>query len=212
MALGQCFAMACCGGSERCVSCMWPASRVDRPAAHLAEALDDAGVDVEQVVAGHARLAGHACGDDHQVAVLQRHRQLVSAGVAGDLNTGGGEVVRQKLGAARRVERRATERASCRVPFRGGRRSQGASRSRTWAGVLQWERSAATPGVLAISYSASWLTSGFIFSSRLSGWPMPPAAPSTATCMRVEVSVRPNAPQPACRRRQTATQLSGRPL
>ena len=48
--------------------------------------------------------------------------------------------------------------------------------------MLRWDRSAATPGVLAISYSDSEVTSGFIFTSMDRGWPMPPAAPSTATC------------------------------
>ena len=33
--------------------------------------LDDAGVDVEQVVAGHAGLAGNSGRDDHQVSALQ---------------------------------------------------------------------------------------------------------------------------------------------
>merc|ERR1719348_824735 len=51
----------------------------------------------------------------------------------------------------------------------------------TWARVSMWLRSAATPGVWAMSYSERWLTSGLFFSSRDSGWPMPPDAPSTAT-------------------------------
>lgn len=54
----------------------------------------------------------------------------------------------------------------------------------TFVLVLQWLRSAATPATLAISYSASSVTMRFIFSSRLSGWPMPPAAPSTATLLQ----------------------------
>jgi hypothetical protein len=61
-------------------------------------------------------------------------------------------------------------------------RSREGKRGRTSAGVLRWDRSAATPGVLAISYSDSEVTSGFIFTSMDSGCPMPPAAPSTATC------------------------------
>mmetsp|Transcript_9001 Transcript_9001/g.26978 ORF Transcript_9001/g.26978 Transcript_9001/m.26978 type:complete len:228 (+) Transcript_9001:539-1222(+) len=49
-------------------------------------------------------------------------------------------------------------------------------------GVLQWLRSLATPGVTgATSYRLSSLTSLFIFSSRPSGCPMPPAAPRSAT-------------------------------
>ena len=55
--------------------------------------------------------------------------------------------------------------------------------------VLQWLRSAATPTVLAISYSASSDTYGCIFSSRASGCPMPPAAPSSATFRPLFASV-----------------------
>ena len=51
-------------------------------------------------------------------------------------------------------------------------------------GVLQWLRSAATPATLATSYSASSVTMRFILSSRLSGWPMPPPAPRTATLLQ----------------------------
>lgn len=38
-------------------------------------------VDVEQVVARHARLARHACRDDHQVGAVQRVCQRLGAGV-----------------------------------------------------------------------------------------------------------------------------------
>lgn len=64
----------------------------------------------------------------------------------------------------------ATDAAAARPPLRA------------CAGVLQCDRSAATPGVLAMSWRCSTDTSGFIFSSSDSGCPMPPAAPSTATC------------------------------
>jgi len=47
--------------------------------------------------------------------------------------------------------------------------------------VLMCEMSAATPGAPLISYSASSLTRGFSLRRRESGWPMPPAAPRTAT-------------------------------
>jgi hypothetical protein len=47
--------------------------------------------------------------------------------------------------------------------------------------VLQWLRSAATPTVFAISYKESSATSGCIFKSSASGWPIPPAAPNSAT-------------------------------
>ena len=46
-------------------------------------------VDVEEVVAGHAGLAGQASGDDHQLAALQGGRQLVGAGVGLDLRGAG---------------------------------------------------------------------------------------------------------------------------
>ena len=89
-------------------------------------------------------------------------------------------------------ERRVAERHGSWEGFRpagaaggGGCGGERRCAPRACAGVLQCERSAATPGVLAISYSDSWLTSGFIFSSSDSGWPMPPAAPSTATCDHV---------------------------
>lgn len=47
--------------------------------------------------------------------------------------------------------------------------------------VLMWPMSAPTPGVPTTSYSRSSATAGLAFSSSASGWPMPPAAPSTAT-------------------------------
>ena len=42
------------------------------------------GVGGEQVVAGHARLAGHARGDDHQVCALQAVPQLILSHVRAD--------------------------------------------------------------------------------------------------------------------------------
>lgn len=55
---------------------------------------------------------------------------------------------------------------------------------RAWVGVLQWDRSAATPATLATSYRDSSDTRRFILSSRDRGWPMPPPAPSTVTLLR----------------------------
>jgi len=46
---------------------------------------------------------------------------------------------------------------------------------------LMCEISAATPGAPLISYSASSVTRGLSLRRRDSGWPMPPAAPRTAT-------------------------------
>ena len=49
------------------------------------EGVHDARVDVEEVVAGHARLAGHSCGDDHEVSAGEGGGELVGARVARDL-------------------------------------------------------------------------------------------------------------------------------
>jgi hypothetical protein len=51
----------------------------------------------------------------------------------------------------------------------------------TTAPVFMWLMSAVTPGVLTTSYRWSTETSGFIFISSESGWPIPPDAPRTAT-------------------------------
>ena len=47
----------------------------------LGEARDDAGVDLEEVVAGHAGLAGDARGDDDDVGILESRAELGVAGV-----------------------------------------------------------------------------------------------------------------------------------
>ena len=52
---------------------------------------------------------------------------------------------------------------------------------RTVASELTWLTSAATPATLAMSYRCRCSTSAVRFRSRLRGWPIPPAAPSTAT-------------------------------
>ena len=49
------------------------------------QSVDDAGVDVEKVVAGHSRFAGDACGDDDEVRAGEGGGELVGARVAGDL-------------------------------------------------------------------------------------------------------------------------------
>ena len=53
------------------------------------------------------------------------------------------------------------------------------------ARVLMCDRSAATPGVLTMSYRLSAEIASFCFSSSDRGWPMPPAPPSTATLKAV---------------------------
>lgn len=42
-----------------------------------AEPLHDAGVDVEEIIPGHAGLPGHPGGDDDDVGALQRLPELV---------------------------------------------------------------------------------------------------------------------------------------
>lgn len=118
----------------------------------LHQVFDDACVDVEKIIARHAWLARHARGDDHEFAALERVLELFSASVPSHL-------------CWRRFQLCVEQ--TCVFP--------------TFTGVLQWLRSAATPGVLAMSYSARSVTRRFILSSRLRGCPMPPAAPSTAT-------------------------------
>ena len=51
----------------------------------LCKGLDDAGVDVEEVVTGHARFPGHACWDDHQLGACDGILQVLLASVALDL-------------------------------------------------------------------------------------------------------------------------------
>jgi hypothetical protein len=47
------------------------------------QACDDPGVDVEQIVAGHAGLARHAGRDDHEVGAKQRVTELLRSRVGG---------------------------------------------------------------------------------------------------------------------------------
>jgi hypothetical protein len=53
----------------------------------LCQGLHDAGVDVEQVVTGHAGLARHSSRDDHQVSTLQSCSQALLASVSSHLQT-----------------------------------------------------------------------------------------------------------------------------
>mmetsp|Transcript_25796 Transcript_25796/g.53495 ORF Transcript_25796/g.53495 Transcript_25796/m.53495 type:complete len:238 (-) Transcript_25796:214-927(-) len=43
------------------------------------QGLDDARIDVEEVVARHTRLAGHTCGDDNYLAPIKRLLELVAS-------------------------------------------------------------------------------------------------------------------------------------
>lgn len=66
-------------------------------------------------------------------------------------------------------------------PFSALSRFSGPLNPCTLAGVSMWDKSAATPGVCTISYKLSSVTSGLCFSKSDKGWPIPPAAPQTAT-------------------------------
>lgn len=83
---------------------------------------------------------------------------------------------------------------------------------RTLDGVHMCPKSAATPGVLTMSNRDRWPTRSEPLSSRERGWPMPPAAPSTATlncCQQCKKSARERcgtaarrqAPSEPCQRR-----------
>lgn len=50
-----------------------------------AKGLNDASIDVEEIIAGHARLAGDAGGDDDDVRILQGLTELVLARETSDL-------------------------------------------------------------------------------------------------------------------------------
>ena len=51
----------------------------------FAESLDDAGVDVEEIVSGHAWLTWHTCWDDDEGSAGEGSGELVRSGVTGDL-------------------------------------------------------------------------------------------------------------------------------
>ena len=55
----------------------------------LSNSLDDAGVDVEEVITSHAGLAGHTGGDDNHIAALQRGLDGLRALEASDLGREG---------------------------------------------------------------------------------------------------------------------------
>merc|ERR1719341_74607 len=72
------------------------------------------------------------------------------------------------------------------APAREASSPSAPTKPETRPGVSIWERSAATPGVATMSYRASLVTAGFNFNSMDRGWPMPPAAPMTATLTLLE--------------------------
>lgn len=54
--------------------------------ASTGKALDDAGVGVEKIVAGHTGLSGHSSGDHDDVASLESITELLVANVTSDLS------------------------------------------------------------------------------------------------------------------------------
>jgi hypothetical protein len=97
-----------------------------------AERLNNASVDVEEVVPGHAGLPGHPGGDDNDVGSLQRLPELVIPHEPLHLrNTR--PISSDPAEPVARVDK------------------PGQQRGRTRAGVLMWDTSAATPTVPAIS-------------------------------------------------------------
>ena len=119
----------------------------------LCEVADDGGVGVEQVVAGHAWLAGNTSGNEHDFCTLKSCCQ--SAGcrvVAGDLALGVdvADVCCDTWNQKSVVVEAADEQKG-------------------------------VPGAMRISYSAKSVTRGFSLRRRDNGWPIPPAAPRTVT-------------------------------
>ncbi len=54
--------------------------------AGFCQALDNASIDVEQVITSHARLAGHSSRDDNQVRIFQGSTQALLSRMPGHLN------------------------------------------------------------------------------------------------------------------------------
>ena len=119
----------------------------------LCEVADDGGVGVEQVVAGHAWLAGNTSGNEHDFCTLKSCCQ--SAGcwvVAGDLALG---VDVADVCCDTWNQKSVVVEAA--------------------------DKQKGVPGAMRISYSAKSVTRGFSLRRRDNGWPIPPAAPRTVT-------------------------------
>ena len=148
----------------------------------------DARVDVEQVVARHARLARHAGRDDHEVAALERLSELRVASVAlrctrASLRAGGASA---GLACAARLTAHTSyarwqhpcdiSGTTCFICCVGTEQSttaaghdacdHGGRRTLTCAFELMWLTSAATPGVPTTSYSDRCDTYGFICAAK----------------------------------------------
>lgn len=136
--------------------------------AGLGQVADDGGVGVEQIVTGHAGLAGDTGGDEDNLGALE-----------GGGQAGGGRV--EALDGGLGVDVGNVGGNTCMI---GG---VGVSLNATlgvWLLLLELPEErlkASLPGAMRISYRASSVTLGFNLSSRERGWPIPPAAPRTVT-------------------------------
>jgi len=119
----------------------------------LCEVADDGGVGVEQVVAGHAWLAGDTGGDEDNLGALEGCCQPAGCGiVAGDLALG--------VDVADVCCNTCDEKSVV---------------------VYAADSRGGVPGAMRISYSAKSVTRGFSLRRRDNGCPIPPAAPRTVT-------------------------------
>jgi hypothetical protein len=119
----------------------------------LGEVADDGGVGVEQVVAGHAWLAGDASGDEDDFGTFQSCCEAAGCWVvAGDLALG--------VDVADVCCNTWDEKSVVVDPA---------------------DKKEDVPGAKRISYNAKSVTRGFSLRRRDNGWPIPPAAPRTVT-------------------------------
>jgi len=123
----------------------------------LHQALHDSGIDVEEVVPGHAGLSGDASGDDDQFSSLECCCQLLWACVGGHLCCWCGNAHTWSLCCSMSVRGRK------RRGKRRGKAKKATHQVLTRTGVLQCEMSAPTPATPMMSYRASSVTSLFIW-------------------------------------------------
>lgn len=82
---------------QPCLPARLPEAAAEHPSAHAsAQRSARTGVDLEQIVAGHARLARHARRDDDDVRALERLPKLVLAWAAQGRGGGVGRAARQR--------------------------------------------------------------------------------------------------------------------
>jgi len=124
----------------------------------LGDALDNAGVGVEQIVSGHTGLAGHAGGDNNDVAALQGLGHLVGTDVSRHL--GGGAAMGDISGNTGSADNYTTKYGTNQEKCNG--------MTETYPHNLP-------------SYRESSVTLVSSFNRRERGWPIPPEAPTTPT-------------------------------